>query len=123
MPTIVDVNAEAENLMTLHGVTSQATPPTPRGGMARLGSYRDGLLLLGTSTGTGRGHWEIHPEDELIHILDGARTLESVCDEGPPKSFELRAGTIAVVPQGRVAPLSLLGFRIGAKRRDSRSAR
>jgi len=110
MPTIVDVHAEAGKLMALHGVTPQATPPKPRGGMARLGSYRDGLLLLGTSTGTGRGHWEIHPEDELIHVLDGTRTLESVCDDGPPKSFELRAGMIAVVPQGAWHRFHSLGF-------------
>jgi hypothetical protein len=38
--------------------------------------------------------------DELIHILGGTTTLEMVCDDGPPKSFELRAGMIAVNPQG-----------------------
>ena len=27
-------------------------------------------------------------------------TLEVVCDDGPPKSFVLRAGTVAVIPQG-----------------------
>jgi len=37
---------------------------------------------------------------ELIHILDGTATLEIVCDDGPPRSFVLRAGTIAVNPQG-----------------------
>jgi mannose-6-phosphate isomerase-like protein (cupin superfamily) len=100
MPTIIDLNAEAEKLTTLHGMTPQATPARRKGRMARLGSYRDGILLLGTSAGTGRGHWETHPEDELIHILDGTRTLEIVCDDGPPKSFELRAGMIAVIPQG-----------------------
>jgi mannose-6-phosphate isomerase-like protein (cupin superfamily) len=110
MPTIVDVHAETEKLLTLHGVTPQATPPRPRGGMARLGSYRGGLLLLGTSTGTGRGHWEIHPEDELIHILGGTRTLEIVCDDGPPKTFELSAGMIAVVPQEAWHRFHSLGF-------------
>jgi mannose-6-phosphate isomerase-like protein (cupin superfamily) len=100
MPTIIDLNAEAEKLTTLHGMTQQATPARRKGGMTRLGSYRDGILLLGTSAGTGRGHWETHPEDELIHILDGTRTLEIVCDDGPPKSFELRAGMITVIPQG-----------------------
>ena len=37
---------------------------------------------------------------ELIHILDGTATLEIVCDDGPPRSFVLPAGTIAVNPQG-----------------------
>ena len=37
---------------------------------------------------------------ELIHILDGTATLEIVCDDGPPRSFVLPTGTIAVNPQG-----------------------
>ncbi|MGH7340729.1 MAG: hypothetical protein ACREKH_09585 [Candidatus Rokuibacteriota bacterium] len=38
--------------------------------------------------------------DELIHILDGTAILEIVCDDGPPQSFALRAGMMAVIPQG-----------------------
>ena len=111
MLTIVDLNAEAEKLATLHGVTPQATPAKRTGGMTRLGSYRGGILLLGASTSPGHwGHWETHPEDELIHILDGTRTLEIVCDDGPPKSFELRAGMIAVVPQGAWHRFHSMGF-------------
>ena len=60
--------------------------------------YRDGILLLGKSAGTS--HWETHPEDELVHVLDGSKTLEIVCDDGPTRSFALRPGTIAIVPQG-----------------------
>ena len=64
----------------------------------RLARYRDGLLLLGKSAGTG--HWETHPEDELVHVLDGAATLDIVCDGRAAKSFALGAGMIAVVPPG-----------------------
>jgi quercetin dioxygenase-like cupin family protein len=99
-PSIIDLNAEVAKLTMLRGQTPQTTPAKRKGSMARLGPYRDGILLLGTSAGTGPGHWETHPEDELIHILEGTRTLEIVCDDGPPRSFELRAGTIAVVPKG-----------------------
>ena len=64
-----------------------------------MASYRDGLLLAIKSSGTD--HWERHlTGDELVHILDGTATLEIVCDDGPPKSFALRAGMIAVIPQG-----------------------
>jgi quercetin dioxygenase-like cupin family protein len=98
MPTIIDLNAEATKLATLREQAAQSGKRT--GQMARLGPYRDGILLLGTSLGTGAGHWESHPEDELVHMLEGSRTLEIVCDDGPPKSFELRAGTVAVIPQG-----------------------
>jgi mannose-6-phosphate isomerase-like protein (cupin superfamily) len=49
----------------------------------------------------GKDHWERHlTGDELIHILDGTAILEIVCDDGPPRSFELRAGMVAVIPQG-----------------------
>jgi mannose-6-phosphate isomerase-like protein (cupin superfamily) len=98
MPTIIDLNAEAAKLTASRGTA--ATSATRKGGFARLGAYRDGILLIGTSVGTGAGHWETHPEDELIHILAGTRILEIVCDNGPPKSFPLRAGTIAVIPRG-----------------------
>ena len=60
--------------------------------------YRDGALL--TSKFAGTGHWEAHPGDELIHVIDGAATVEIVCDDGPPKSFALRAGMMAVIPRG-----------------------
>jgi mannose-6-phosphate isomerase-like protein (cupin superfamily) len=69
-----------------------------------LASYRDGLLLAIKSSGTdhsGTDHWERHlTGDELVHILDGTATLEIVCDDGPPKSFALRAGMLVVIPQG-----------------------
>jgi quercetin dioxygenase-like cupin family protein len=100
MPTIIDLNAEAAKLALLRAQTLQTPPEKRKGSMARLGAYRDGLLLLGTSARTGVGHWETHREDELIHILEGTRTLEIVCDDGPPKSFELRAGMVAVIPKG-----------------------
>ena len=98
MPTIIDLNAEAAKLTASLGLTSPATLAKRKGSVAQLPPYRDGLLLLGKSAGTS--HWETHPEDELVHVLDGTRTLEIVCDDGPPRSFELRAGMMVVVPQG-----------------------
>ena len=62
-------------------------------------AYRDGGLFA--TKFAGKGHWESHlAGDELIHILDGTATLEIVCDDGPPKSFALRAGMLAVNPRG-----------------------
>jgi mannose-6-phosphate isomerase-like protein (cupin superfamily) len=98
MPTIIDLTAEAAKLRMFHGRTPQTTFAERQGSSARLAPFRDGALLLGKSA--GKGHWEIHPGDELVHILDGTRTLEIVSDDGPPKSFALCAGMIAVVPQG-----------------------
>ncbi len=97
-PSVIDLNAELAKL-TMFRRTPQSTREETKGSVARLASYRDGLLLAIKSSGTD--HWERHlTGDELIHILDGAATLEIVCDDGPPKSFALRAGMIAVIPQG-----------------------
>ena len=99
-PAIVDLHEEAAKLTALLEVTPQPASSTRKGRGTQLSTYREGILFLGASTGTGPGHWEIHPEDELVHLLKGFRVLEIVCDAGPPKSFELRAGMIAIIPRG-----------------------
>jgi mannose-6-phosphate isomerase-like protein (cupin superfamily) len=97
-PSIIDLNAELAKL-NMFRRTPQSTREETKGSVARLASYRDGLLLA--IKASGKDHWERHlTGDELIHILDGAATLEIVCEDGPPRSFELRAGMIAVIPQG-----------------------
>jgi quercetin dioxygenase-like cupin family protein len=96
-PSIIDLNAELAQL-TMFQRTPQSTRADTKASVARLASYRDGALLAIKSA--GKDHWESHPGDELVHILDGTATLEIVCDDGPPKSFALRAGMIAVIPQG-----------------------
>jgi mannose-6-phosphate isomerase-like protein (cupin superfamily) len=96
--TIIDLDAELAKLTMFRGLTPQTKRAERRGSGTQLGPYRDGILIAGKSAGTS--HWETHPEDELVHVLDGTKTLDIVCDDGPPKSFVLRAGMIAVVPQG-----------------------
>jgi len=98
MPAIVDLAAEAAKLTMFRGLTPFTKRGERKGSAAQLPRYRDGILLLGKSAGTS--HWETHPEDELVHVLDGSKTLEIVCDDGPTRSFALRPGTIAIVPQG-----------------------
>ena len=98
MPSVIDLNAELETL-TMFRRTPHSTREETKGSVARLASYRDGLLLALKSAGTD--HWERHlTGDELVHVLDGSTTLEIVCDDGPPKSFTLGPGMIAVIPQG-----------------------
>jgi len=97
-PSIVDLNAELAKL-TMFRRTPQSTAADRKGSVADLASYRDGLLLA--IKASGRDHWERHlTGDELVYIIDGSATLEIVCDDGPPQSFPLRAGMIAVIPQG-----------------------
>jgi cytosine/adenosine deaminase-related metal-dependent hydrolase len=88
----------AVKLTMFRGRTPQSTMVDRKGSAARLASYRDGALT--TNKFAGKGHWETHPGDELIHILDGNATVEIVCDDGLPQSFALRAGMLAVIPQG-----------------------
>ena len=96
-PSIIDLNAEVARLAMFRR-TPQATAADRKGSVARLAAYRDGALFAIKSSGTD--HWESHlTGDELIYILDGTGTLEIVGDDGP-RSFPLRAGTIAVIPQG-----------------------
>jgi mannose-6-phosphate isomerase-like protein (cupin superfamily) len=97
-PSIIDLDAEVAKLTMFRGRTPQSTVADRKGSAAQLASYRDGALL--TSKFAGKGHWEKHPADELIHILDGTATLEIVCEDGPPRSFALRAGMMTVIPQG-----------------------
>src|SRR5262249_13162391 len=95
MPTIIDLDAEAAKLTMFRGQTPRTTRAERKGTAAQLGRYRDGLLLVGKAAGTG--HWETHPEDELVHVLDGTAILDIVQEDGP-RSFALGAGMIAIVP-------------------------
>ena len=97
-PSVIDLNAELAKLTMFRGLTPRTTREERRGSATLLGPYRDGILFAGKNAGTS--HWEDHPEDELVHVLDGTTILDIVCDDGPPKSFEVRAGMIAIVPKG-----------------------
>jgi mannose-6-phosphate isomerase-like protein (cupin superfamily) len=97
-PSIIDLNAELARLTMFRGLTPTTTRAERRGSATLLGPYRDGILFAGKNAGTS--HWEDHAEDELVHVLDGTTILDIVCDDGPPKSFEVRAGMIAIVPKG-----------------------
>ena len=58
------------------GRTPQLDGGRPQGQRARLAAYRDGAASL--IKFAGKGHWESHSADELIHVLDGTATLEMV---------------------------------------------
>ena len=97
-PAIADLNAEVAKLRMCRRAPD-TTMEERQGSVAQLAPYRDGLLLA--IKASGKDHWERHlAGDELVQILDGRATLEIVCDDGPPKPFELRAGMVAVIPQG-----------------------
>jgi quercetin dioxygenase-like cupin family protein len=96
-PAIADLDAELAKLAMFRR-TPAATEADRKGSVARLASYRDGVLFALKSSGTD--HWESHlTGDELIYILDGSATLETVGEDGP-QCFAVRAGMLAVIPQG-----------------------
>jgi mannose-6-phosphate isomerase-like protein (cupin superfamily) len=97
MPAIIDLNAATEKLTTFRGRTPRTTFAEREGTAVRLADYRDGMLLLNKSAGTG--HWETHPADELVYVLDGALTLDIV-EQDTVRSFELTAGMMVIVPPG-----------------------
>ena len=97
-PAIVNLGQELAKLK-LFRRTPSATAEDRKGSVANLATYRDGLLLA--IKASGKDHWERHlAGDELVYILDGSATLEIVCDDGPHRSFQLCAGTVAIIPQG-----------------------
>jgi quercetin dioxygenase-like cupin family protein len=97
MPTIIDVNAEAAKLTMFRGKTPKTTRAERKGSSTQLGVYRDGLLLLGKSSGIS--HWETHPADELVYVLDGSTVLDIVEEDGP-RSYTLGTGMMVIVPPG-----------------------
>src|SRR5215468_9233901 len=97
-PIIINLNGELDKLTMFRGLTPTTTRAERRGSATLLGPYRDGILFAGKNAGTS--HWEDHSEDELVQVLDGTKILDIVCDDGPPRSFEVRAGMVAIVPKG-----------------------
>ena len=99
MTTVIDLTAELAKLTTLRDRTPQTTSADRVGSSAQPVPYRDGAIF--TTKFAGKGAWERHLKgDELVHILDGSTTLDIVAGDGPPQSFSLRAGMMAIVPQG-----------------------
>jgi mannose-6-phosphate isomerase-like protein (cupin superfamily) len=98
MTTVFDLDAEIDKLTMLQGRTPQTTGSDRKGSSAQLAAYRDGSIF--TTKFNGIGAWERHPKgDEFVQILAGATTLDLETAAGI-EAFELKAGMIAVVPQG-----------------------
>jgi hypothetical protein len=90
IPNIIDLNAELARL-TMFRRSPQSTAADRKGSVARLASYRDGLLLA--IKAAGKDHWERHlTGDELVFVLDGTATLETIeLDVDDPRGVESRA--------------------------------
>ena len=80
-PTIIDLTAELAKLTMFRGLTPQTKRAERRGSATQLGPYRNSILITGKNAGTS--HWETHPEDELVHLLDGTKPWTLSATMGP----------------------------------------
>jgi mannose-6-phosphate isomerase-like protein (cupin superfamily) len=96
--TVVDLTAELANLTMLRDRTPQTTRAERQDSSRNIAKYRDGAIF--TTRFSGEGAWERHRNgEEIVHILDG-ETIVHLMTEAGPETLELRAGMIAIVPQG-----------------------
>lgn len=94
----IDIRAELAGRPVLHARTKDTPDAEARAAFAVLAPFGDGSIFAGSFSGESK--WERHGKgDELVHVLDGAATLTIVTADGP-RSLELRAGMLVVVPQG-----------------------
>ena len=94
----IDINAELARLPFLHGRGKETPEAEARAAFGILAPFGDGSIFAGSFSGTSP--WERHRNgDELVHILEGAATLTILTTNGP-RSFEMKAGLMIVVPQG-----------------------
>ncbi|HME25176.1 MAG TPA: cupin domain-containing protein [Acetobacteraceae bacterium] len=98
MIVLINLTAELAKLKTLQGLTPQTTLAKGEG-FAPLAPYRDSTIFAIKSS--GKTAWERHPDgEEFVQILEGAATFDLISADGSPQSFEVSAGTIAIVPKG-----------------------
>ena len=98
MVKAVDIEAALAGLPVLQGRRTDTPEEEAAEAFATLADFRDGGVFAGSFA--GESPWERHPKgDELVQVLAGATTLTVLTDEGP-QVLEMKAGMLAVVPQG-----------------------
>jgi mannose-6-phosphate isomerase-like protein (cupin superfamily) len=95
----IDIKTELAGRSILRGRSASTPAAEVEAAFAALAPFRDGSIFVGSFS--GETSWERHRKgDELVQILDGTATLTIMTDDGP-RSFELSAGMLIVVPQGQ----------------------
>ncbi len=96
MTEAVDIEAEIAAQTFLEGRTRFSDT---KGTFARMAEYRDGAIFAGGFSGVSQ--WERHPKgDEIVQVLKGGVTLSLINTNGSEEKLVLKAGMLAVVPQG-----------------------
>jgi quercetin dioxygenase-like cupin family protein len=98
MVKAVDIQAALAALPVLRGRRGDTPEDEVSEAFATLAEFREGGVFAGSFA--GESPWERHGMgDELVHVLAGATTLTVLTDDGP-QVLEMKAGMLAVVPQG-----------------------
>jgi len=97
MTRAIDIQAELAKLSFLQ-VRSETTEAEADDAFANLAPFGNGAIFAGGFS--GQSPWERHSNgDELVHVLAGAALLTLLLDDAKTE-LDLKAGMIAVVPQG-----------------------
>ncbi|WP_414530123.1 cupin domain-containing protein [Nodularia chucula] len=56
--------------------------------------------MVGLVCFSGLTPWERHPDDELLHILEGEVDVKVLLEDGGYSEITLQSGTIFTVPRG-----------------------
>lgn len=91
-----DITALRASLPTLD-LSRRPTREEAMAAAASLGSFNQCELIVARFS--GQPPWERHPDDELLHVLDGAVTI-TLLTEPDPTVVSLGAGSLFVVPAG-----------------------
>ena len=98
-PSIIDLNAELAKL-TMFRTNPTLDAGGDKGKRRAIGFLpRRACFWRSNPPGPTIGN-AISPVTNWFTSSTASTTLEIVCDDGPPKSFALGAGMIAVIPQG-----------------------
>ena len=91
-----DLSSLLAALPTLR-ITPQTTEDEAMAAHRMLGSFNQ--CEIGMVRFSGQPPWEWHPDDELLHVLDGELDFTLLTDAGPTR-LTLRANSLFVVPRG-----------------------
>lgn len=85
-------------LATVRTLEASASTPVDEAidAIAELGDFN--RCVLGLVRFRGITPWERHPDDELLHVLEGSVEVEILPAEGDAKRAALAAGDVLVVP-------------------------
>ena len=103
MPKAVDIQKAIAGLPVLRNRTRETRGAEAAAAFATLAETGSVGVFAGSFE--GESAWERHRNgDELVQVLDGEARLTILTESGPPDSgravLDMKAGMIAVVPQG-----------------------